>query len=219
VNADLWAADFESARLEGADLRGARLGYIDSETTDLKAADLRGASIASGTKISSRNAILPDGSMIGLALLGGESLLVRADVRPELIAAESMAHTSMNIRILEHAAIDRGARLALELSELDWNSTISFSDDIPVRLDGTLELRFDPLVNPQNQIGRRFQLFDWSNVSPMGELTLDSKFTWDTSHLYTTGYVTLLAVPEPSLTPLLQLIAASCLVLHARKRR
>jgi amidase len=79
-----------------------------------------------------------------------------------------------------------------------WDSTISFAPGIPVALGGTLELTFADDVNLAGQVGRTLDLFDWTGVTPTGAFTIASPYMWDTSNLYTTGQVTLTAVPEPS---------------------
>ncbi len=76
-----------------------------------------------------------------------------------------------------------------------WDSTISFAPGIPVALGGTLELTFAPDVNVATQIGRTIDLFDWTGVTPTGAFTVSSPYTWNLSKLYTTGEVTLTAVP------------------------
>jgi hypothetical protein len=48
------------------------------------------------------------------------------------------------------------------------------------------------------QVGRKIHLFDWSGVSPSGAFTIGGPYTWDASQLYTSGDVTLTAVPEPA---------------------
>jgi hypothetical protein len=79
-----------------------------------------------------------------------------------------------------------------------WDSTISFAPGIPVALAGTLELTFADDVNPASQVGRTFDLFDWTGVTPTGAFAVSSRYTWDLSNFYTTGEVTLTAIPEPS---------------------
>ena len=76
-----------------------------------------------------------------------------------------------------------------------WGSTISFAPGISVALGGTLELAFAPDVNPASQLGRTIDLFDWTGVTSTGAFTIASPFEWDLSTLYTTGEVTLTAVP------------------------
>jgi len=67
-----------------------------------------------------------------------------------------------------------------------------------------------PSVDLFDQVGRTLDLFDWTGVSPTGAFTVESPYTWDLSQLYTTGEVTLLAVPEPS-SLLLLVLAVGCL--------
>ena len=52
----------------------------------------------------------------------------------------------------------------------DWDSTISFAENMPVQvtLGGTLELTFADGVSLSTQIGRTFDVFDWTGVSPTG---------------------------------------------------
>jgi len=75
---------------------------------------------------------------------------------------------------------------------------ISFEPGIPVSLGGTLDLDFADGVDPATQLGRTIHVFDWTGVSPSGALDIGGPYTWDVSHLYTAGDVTLTAVPEPS---------------------
>jgi hypothetical protein len=49
-------------------------------------------------------------------------------------------------------------------------------------------------VNPASQLGRTFDLFDWTGVTPTGTFTVSSPYTWNLSNLYTTGKVTLTAI-------------------------
>ena len=78
---------------------------------------------------------------------------------------------------------------------MPWDSTISFAPGIPVALGGTLELTFAPGVNVATQSGRTIDLFDWTGVTPTGAFTVSSPYTWNLTNLYTTGEVTLTAVP------------------------
>src|SRR5262249_21708918 len=64
---------------------------------------------------------------------------------------------------------------------------------------GTLDLEFAAGVDPIAQIGRTFDVFDWTGVNPGGTFDVQSPYAWDLSQLYTSGEVTLVsAVPEPS---------------------
>ena len=89
-----------------------------------------------------------------------------------------------------------------------WNSTISFQPGIPVTLGGTLELMFAADVDVASQVGRTFDVFDWTGVTPTGAFGVASPYMWDLSRLYTAGDVTLLSVPEP--TTMLLLMCELC---------
>jgi hypothetical protein len=91
-----------------------------------------------------------------------------------------------------------GGMLRMVFEADAWDSTISFAPGIPVTLGGLLELTFATDVNPAGQLGRTFDLFDWTGVTPTGAFAVDSPYQWDLSNLYTTGEVTLIAVPEPA---------------------
>jgi hypothetical protein len=88
-----------------------------------------------------------------------------------------------------------GGTLRTEFEADAWNSTISFATGIPVALNGTLELTFAAGTNLASQIGRTFNLFDWAGVSPTGTFAVSSSYTWNLTNLYTTGEVTLQAIP------------------------
>ena len=52
-----------------------------------------------------------------------------------------------------------------------------------------------PRFNLASQIGRTIDLFDWTGVTPTGTFTVSSPYSWNLTNLYTTGEVTLTAVP------------------------
>ena len=60
-------------------------------------------------------------------------------------------------------------------------------------------------MNLASQLGRTFDLFDWTSVTPTGAFTISSPYAWNLSNLYTTGEVTLTAIPEPATLVLLSL--------------
>jgi len=85
-------------------------------------------------------------------------------------------------------------RLVLESDP--WDSLISFQPGIPVTLGGTLRLDFTADVELHAQIGRTIRIFDWTGVSPIGRIRVQSPYVWDLSRLHTVGDVRLIAIPE-----------------------
>ena len=53
-----------------------------------------------------------------------------------------------------------------------------------------------PGIDVAAQSGRTIDLFDWTGVTPTGTFTISSPYTWNLANLYTTGEVTLTAVPS-----------------------
>jgi hypothetical protein len=53
-------------------------------------------------------------------------------------------------------------------------------------------------VDLAGQVGRTIDLFDWTGADPAGAFDVSTPYVWDLSRLYTTGEVTLAAVPEPA---------------------
>jgi hypothetical protein len=97
--------------------------------------------------------------------------------------------------------------LQIVLDGNPWGSTISFDPGIPVSLGGTLDVTFAAGVSPASLLGEPIQLFNWSGVTPTGQFAweddLPAGYSWDTSQLYSTGYIT--EVPEPATLSLLAL--------------
>ena len=168
-------ANLTNANLSGADARGANFQY----------ATLTGANTS--------NLIQSDGHIAGLDLTAGASLVVRDyDGNP----AATPPTGPLPIVVDQHLAMDATGTLRLVFDADPWDSTISFAPGIPVTLGGTLELTFAPGVNVATQSGRTIDLFDWTGVTPTGAFTVSSPYTWNLTNLYTTGEVTLTAVPE-----------------------
>jgi hypothetical protein len=94
--------------------------------------------------------------------------------------------------------MDSSSTIQLVFDSDAWDSTISFEPGIPVALSGTLQLRFDEEVNAVAQLGRTFDIFDWTGVVPSGAVSVLSPYSWNLSNLYSTGEVILIAVPEPA---------------------
>jgi len=187
--ADLTRAEFFEATLTGANLSGANLAHArlyDARLTgaDLTGADTRGAEYLSVADAVTANMMWPDGSIQGLDLTGGLTLVVRDYDRP------------IPVHVSDGMDMGTGGVLRMVFDAHDWDSLISFDEGIPVALGGTLELTFATGVDVAGQVGRTLPLFDWSGVTPSGAFTISSPHPWDLSNLYTTGDVTLL--PEPA---------------------
>lgn len=213
VSANLAGAKLTNVVLEGSLLTGA----------DLTAADLRGTTGSNLNGADVRNAIRPDGRVLGLDLADNEKRVVhdddgRAYPRPEY---GLQPRPPIAIAVHDHFAMSAGGVLRLVLEADAWDSVISFEAGIPVELGGTLELAFADGVDLATQVGRTLRLFDWSGVSPVGTFAVSSPYTWDVSNLYRSGEVTLLAVPEPTSAVLALLLTASLSRLrsHCRVRR
>ena len=129
----------------------------------------------------------------------------------------SVPSSTIPITVDQHLAMGPGGTLRMVFEADAWDSTISFAPGIPVTLGGTLELTFADDVNLASQVGRTFDLFDWTGVNPTGAFAVSTPYAWDLSNLYTTGEVTLTAVPEPRAL-LLCSVALAALVAMSRLR-
>jgi hypothetical protein len=109
--------------------------------------------------------------------------------------------------------------LRMVFEEDAWDSTISFAPGIPVTLGGTLELTFAADVNLASQLGRTFDLFNWTGVTPTGAFAISSPYRWNLSNLYATGQVTLAAIPEPTTCPLIAFGLAGVVFSQRRPRQ
>jgi uncharacterized protein YjbI with pentapeptide repeats len=172
--------------------------YATLTGANLTAADARGTLglaylLYSG--LTTANLMLPNGHISGLGL-GTDALLVVRDYdgRPEW----GPAYARIPITVDQHLSMAPGGTMRMVFEADAWDSTISFAPGIPVTLGGTLELTFAEDVNLSSQIGRTFDLFDWTGVTPSGQFEIGSPYIWDVANLYTTGEVTLIVVPEPS---------------------
>ncbi len=165
-----------------------------------------GASLASAGAVTN-NTILPAGTINGLNLAAGETLTVRNYAG------------NVPVTVLGQATFDPAATLQIVLDGNPWGSTMSFASSIPVTIAGELDLELAPGVNLADLVGDTFRLFDWTGVRPTGQFNVELPAgQWDISQLYTTGVVTLEAVPEPSSFVLLGIGAFSLLAYGWRKR-
>jgi len=207
TNADLNHADFGGANFGiwygigpatfvGANLTQANLSGATFNGAVLNCADARGAvGLNLNNAQSSSNLIGPDGRIAGLSLSGGQQLFVR-----------NYSGTSpIPIRVQSGMAMGSDGVLTMNLDANPWTSTVSFDQSVDVALGGTLQLGFAAGVDAASQVGRTFDLFDWTGVNSVGSFAVidGGSYQWDLSHLYTTGEVTL--VPEPATLSLLGL--------------
>jgi uncharacterized protein YjbI with pentapeptide repeats len=210
ASATLTGADFSHANL----IRASCIGPVLTEV-NFTGADARGASFRnhlgqiSLADATTTNLIHPDGHINGLDLDGDGLLLVR-DFRDYYNSSPTLP-----IKVYQHMAMGPGGALRMVFESDAWDSTISFAPGIPVALGGTLELTFADDVNPAAQLGRTFDLFNWTGVAPTGAFTIATPYAWDLSSLYTTGEVTLTAIPEPATVCLV----VSTLICGRRLRR
>jgi uncharacterized protein YjbI with pentapeptide repeats len=196
IYCDLTGANLSQANLTNANFSG-YLGFTagaNLTNANLSGADSRGANFYRATltgAITSR-LIQSNGHIDGLDLTGGASLVVRDyDGNPGPIPSGPLP-----IVVDQHLAMDATGTLRLVFDADPWDSTISFAPGIPVALGGTLDLTFATGVDVATQSGRTIDLFDWTGMTPTGAFTISSPYTWNLTNLYTTGEVTLNAVPS-----------------------
>ena len=122
------------------------------------------------------------------------------------------------VHVAQEMNIESGSTLKMVFQDKIWGSTITFDANTPIALSGSLELGLETGVDPANLLDTRYQLFDWSGVSPTGQFEvindLSGGYYWDTSQLYNTGSVIL--VPEPSMIILLTLGVGMMLLMRRR---
>jgi hypothetical protein len=168
------------------------------------------------------NLIRPNGHIDGLDLQAGGRLVVRdydgdpARTNP-LFDGTSTPVPPIPITVDQKLVMGSIGTLRMVFEADAWDSTISFAPGIPVTLGGTLELTFASDVNLASQVGRTFDLFDWTGVAPTGAFDVSSPYHWNLSNLYSTGEITLIAVPEPATVPLL--LASGIAVIISRRSR
>lgn len=207
---ELYASFFERSVLQGADLsdadiQGARFDGADLTNADLSRADLRRAMDVDFASAITNNTILPDGSIHGLNLKTGEILTIRD------------SYVGIPVLIDDQMVIAEGAILDILMQYEEWGSTIKLQNGFVPDLGGTLRLHILPFWRGiEYMAGTTFDLFDWNGMLPEGEtfdeVVWEAGYQWDISQLYTTGEVTLLAIPEPCSLMLLLWGGAVCLV-------
>jgi uncharacterized protein YjbI with pentapeptide repeats len=203
---NLTRANLQMATLTGADLSGASLTWATLSGADLALADLRKATGASLTGAVTRNTIRPDGKVEGLNLLAGDTLIVR--------------NCDLGITVQTAMTFDPAAVIEFRLDNGVWGSTLTPATGVVPDLGGTLQLSFAEGVDPALLVGKTFDLFNWADPLDAGNRFDDVRSepwaSWDLGALYTTGEVTLLAVPEPAT---LSLLALGMLCIASARRR
>jgi uncharacterized protein YjbI with pentapeptide repeats len=223
--ANLTGASFHQANLTNANFANYTCGWDGcpqiSPGADFTEADVRGAFLLLSMNDNTTNSILPDGHIRGLDLATGGLLIVRDydgdpyRVNPRGVIIEPLP--PIPVKIDQNFSIAPGGTLRIVFESDAWDSTISFAPGIPVTLGGTLELVFAEDVNLASQVGRTFDLFDWTGVNPAGAFAISTHYGWNLSNLYTTGEVTLTAVPEIN-TMALAVVVASGLTMYRRRK-
>ncbi|MEX2185625.1 MAG: pentapeptide repeat-containing protein [Pirellulales bacterium] len=218
---DVFDDDYEGPHFGGSVLHNTFFGGIEagfrlSFDAEVSLSDWRGSTM--GFRFAKGNAIDHYGHAQSVVLRGTTSPLVVRDFDGPLHwSSEGPPVSSIHVDNEFNMIVDGGGTLKLVFEEDAWNSTITFSEGIPVALGGVIELTFAEDVDVSSQVGRTLRVFDWTGVNPAGQFQVASPHLWDLSNLYSTGEVTLLAVPEPSNTVLLA--ASLCLLCKTRSRR
>ncbi|HEY4760817.1 MAG TPA: pentapeptide repeat-containing protein [Thermoguttaceae bacterium] len=179
-----------NANLTQANLTSANFFFATLTNTNFTGADMRGAEYVNYTGTITINTIRRDGTIQGLDLSGGRTLIVR-DYDGDLGLDHFPHHGPIPIKVKKSMTMGTDGILQMIFEEDAWDSTISFDSGIPVSLGGTLQLTFAQDVNVLGQIGRTFKVFDWSGVSPTGLFSVSSVYDWDLTRLYASGEVTL----------------------------
>lgn len=188
---DVTGWDFRGKSLVRADFTGAT-GLASAR---FDSSDLRGA--VGMDQVRGHNTILTDGTVEGWDLEAGSATTLYG-------LTEYAVGTIPAVHVKQGMAIRAGATLVEMFNangEDGWDSTISFDAGVPVELGGTLLLGAEDGTYFPWLIGRPLRLFDWTGVDPVGRFddvrSAQAWCQWDTSELYTSGVVRLLAVPEP----------------------
>ncbi|MEX2171476.1 MAG: pentapeptide repeat-containing protein [Pirellulales bacterium] len=193
--ANYGAHDLSEVKFVNNNFRGGNFAGFNLTNASFAGTTLTGANFSSDARgaiglgwVAASNFVRPDGHIAGLNLSAGKTLSIRDyDGNPY------SGYGPIPITVDQRLVVSSGGVLQMVFEADAWNSTISFAPGIPVALGGTLELAFADGVDPIGQIGRTFDLFDWTGVSPTGTFTVDTASVWNLTNLYTTGEVTFLA--------------------------
>ncbi|MDP1560439.1 MAG: PEP-CTERM sorting domain-containing protein [Pirellulaceae bacterium] len=181
-------------------------GTVDSQNLVSKAMIINGDVI--GNSLTER--ITFEGYVKGLGTF--ENVIMNGTFAPGL--SPTLSNTT-------NLALGNNSILEMEIGGLSAGSQFDKIVDAGLlTLNGTLKLTLINGFNPT--LGDSFDLFDWSTLAgsfsnfDFSAAGLAPGLTWDTSNLYTTGTLTLTAVPEPSA---LTMVGLSLLAMAVRRRR
>ncbi len=208
VGTNLSGANFTDADLAHSTLIRANITRANFSDADLREAN----SFLPLASTITANTIRPNGVIRNLSLKSGELLTIRNDVTPVTATGTALFNAKSTLQFMLGA---------------DWSSPLRFAPGLNPKLAGTLDLEFPTSIDPSIFVGDSFQIFDW-NTPPSGtqnlfsSITEDPRVTFDTSALYTSGIVSVLAVsapaPVPTPEPATLAILAALPLLKTRRR-
>ncbi|HUO06777.1 MAG TPA: pentapeptide repeat-containing protein [Phycisphaerae bacterium] len=208
LNGNLVGANLFKANLTNADLAHSTLTNANLTNANLSDADLRGATrfLPAASTITA-NTIRPNGVIRNLSLKANERLTIHNDAIPVTAVGTALFNATSTLQFILSA---------------NWTSPLRFAPGLNPTLAGTLDLEFPASIDPSIFAGQSFRIFEWntpptgSNAFPM--ILGDPRVSFDTTTIYTTGFVTVLAsgsvgppTPEPASLSLLTLGAAPLL--------
>lgn len=156
----------------------------DISGTVFLAADLRGSSLSFiDPSAVTRNAIRSDGTINGLHLRSGETLLIRDD--------NFIHRDPIDIHVNSEFKIEGGV-LEVILEDADWGSTIHLSEVSPSHIDGTLRITIANSADMEAMAGSTHQLFRWEledGSNSLSRVEVPEGTRWDLTKLANTGEV------------------------------
>lgn len=182
-------------------------GTIDSQNSIAKAMIINGDVIGN----SPTEKLTFNGYVKGIGTF--ENVIMNGTFAPGLSPA---------ISSVDNLTLGNNAILEMEIGGLTAGTQFDkLIDSGLLTLNGTLKLILIDSFNPQ--VGQSLDLFDWNSLAggftnfDFSLAALDNGLMWDTSALYSTGTLTVAAVPEPS--SLLLVVIGSVLAFTRRPPR